>query len=1090
MIMKNLLAVLLLSTVGVSGFAAPLWLRYSAISPDGTEIAFKYKGDLYTVPTVGGSAHRLTSGASHESYPVWSNDGGTIAFASDKEGGFDIYTIPKSGGVAKRITTHSAMEIPLAFSPDDKQVYYTAAIQDPATSVLNPASWLNELYRVDSKGGRPELVLAAPVSNISFDKDGESFLYYNRTGSENIWRKHHTSSVSRDIFHYDAASQQHTPIVERAGEDRDPIYTNDHSGFYFLSERNGGSFNIYKSGIDMPDKVEPLTRFKDHPVRFLSKSKNDILAFSYHGELYTLKEGGQSQKVKVEVLNDEPESQVETIYPYSASGFSVSDDGKEIALISRGEVFATTDKYSTTKQITHTPAAERGVAMSPDGKTIVYASERTGTWALYKATKRRSDEINFANSTLIDEEPLFKASSTERFAPQYSPDGKEIAFIENRNQLKVLNLESKKVRTITDGSKHYTNSDYGFSYDWSPDGKWFALELTTNRRDPYSDVGIVSAETGGEIHNITNSAYIDGSPVWVMDGNAILYSSNRYGLRSHASWGSQDDVFIAFLNQKSFDKFQMTKEELELFEAAEKNKKKTESKEEESDKEDKKEKEKKEDTKKEDKTIEVELDRLEDRVVRLTPMSSTLTDYALSKDGEKLYFLARFEKSFDLWEVETRTRTPKLLKKLNSGGASLQLSHDGKSLYLFGSRPMVVSLPSASTKPLSFNLEMDLDRAGERTYMFDHVFKQQEKRFYNTNYHGVNLKKLKQAYAPFLPHINNNYDFSEMLSEILGELNVSHTGSGYYGGSAKKSTPEFGLLFDQKYKEDGLKVDEVLRFGPFDNSMTKIQAGVIVEQIDGKEIKSQEDYYPLINGKVNTNVLLSLHNPATGERWEEVFKPISSGEQNRLLYKRWIRTRAEEVDRLSNGRLGYVHIESMDDASYRDVYSDILGRYNLREGIVIDTRNNGGGRLHEDIEILFSGEKYLEQVVRGTVTCEVPSRRYNKPSIMLVCEANYSNAHGTPWVYKNRGLGSIVGMPVPGTMTSVNWETLQDNSMYFGIPVVGYRTQEGGYLENDQLEPDFKVRNDYDQVINGTDQQLEFAVKQLLKEIDEAPKSW
>ena len=174
----------------------------------------------------------------------------------------------------------------------------------------------------------------------------------------------------------------------------------------------------------------------------------------------------------------------------------------------------------------------------------------------------------------------------------------------------------------------------------------------------------------------------------------------------------------------------------------------------------------------------------------------------------------------------------------------------------------------------------------------------------------------------------------------------------------------------------------------------------------------------------------------------------------------------------------------MDDNSYRDVYADILGKYNLKEGIVIDTRNNGGGRLHEDIEILFSGNKYLDQVVRGVVACEMPSRRYNKPSIMIVCEANYSNAHGTPWVYRERGIGSIVGMPVPGTMTSVNWETLQDASMYFGIPVVGYRTKDGKYLENTQLEPDLKVRNDYDQVIDGRDQQLEVAVKELLRQID------
>lgn len=221
-----------------------------------------------------------------------------------------------------------------------------------------------------------------------------------------------------------------------------------------------------------------------------------------------------------------------------------------------------------------------------------------------------------------------------------------------------------------------------------------------------------------------------------------------------------------------------------------------------------------------------------------------------------------------------------------------------------------------------------------------------------------------------------------------------------------------------------------------------------------------------------------------------VAKPISSGAQNELLYQRWIKSRAAEVDSLSGGRLGYVHIRSMADGSYRDVYADILGKYNLRDGIVIDTRHNGGGRLHEDIEILFSGEKYLEQVIQGTVVCDMPSRRYNKHSIMLVAEDNYSNAHGTPWVYKHQGIGSIVGMPVPGTMTSVNWETLQDPTMYFGIPVIGYRTKEGTYLENSQLEPDFLVRNKPEEAVQGRDEQLEVAVRELLKQIDADKDRW
>ena len=278
-------------------------------------------------------------------------------------------------------------------------------------------------------------------------------------------------------------------------------------------------------------------------------------------------------------------------------------------------------------------------------------------------------------------------------------------------------------------------------------------------------------------------------------------------------------------------------------------------------------------------------------------------------------------------------------------------------------------------------------------------------------------------------------------------------------------------------------IAEVIEKGPFDKADSKVKAGTIIEKIDGTEITPEMDYYTLLNDKAKKKTLVSLYDAKTKERWEEVVIPIRDSELNQLLYERWVKQRAADVDKWSGGRLGYVHIKSMGDDSFRSIYSDILGKYNNRDGIVIDTRFNGGGRLHEDIEILFSGKKYFTQVVRGRESCDMPSRRWNKPSIMLMCEANYSNAHGTPWVYSHQKLGKLVGMPVPGTMTSVSWERLQDPTLVFGIPVVGYRLPDGSYLENTQLEPDVKVANSPETIIKGEDTQLKTAVEELLKQL-------
>lgn len=1067
----------------------PLWMRYPNISPDGTKIAFSYQGDIYYVPAAGGEAVRLTFTEDYEYQPVWSPDSRTVAFASDRFGGMDIFTVGIEGGKAVRLTTHSGTEAPLAFSPDGKYIYFSAAIQDPASSALWSGSWLTELYRVPVTGGRPEQIAANPICSISFDTDGKSFLYYDRTGSENIWRKHHTSSVARNIFYYNAADGTHTQITVNPGEDRDPIFTAP-GQMVFLSERDGGSFNVYSAAVDDAENATALTHFTKHPVRFLSRADNGTLCFGYHGEVYTLTPGSEPAKVNISILNDNI-NRTSDLRLASVDEIAISDDGEEIALISRGEVFATTGEYGSTKQITRTAAAEEGLTVSPDGKTIVYASERTGRWNLYKATLAREDDMHFAYATLINEEPLLKEGNAERSWPSFSPDGKELAFIEDRHILKVLNLESGKVRQITDGTQNYGE----FEYDWSPDGKWFTLTFTTNRHYPYDDIGIVSASGDMKIHNITNSGYIDGSPQWVMDGNAVIFVSDRLGMRSHASWGSQNDVYIAFMNRQAWEEFNMSEEEYALYkekkEAAEKSAKEAE--EAAAAKSSKGRKDKQESPADKDETaskdILVELDGLEDRVVRLTPMSSRLGAAAMTSDGETLYFLSAFEKGYDLWELEPRSGSISLLKKGISAG-SLAWGKDEKTLYILGRRPQVMTMSNKQVKPIDFNMEMELDRAAERAYMFDHVFKQEERKFYTDTYHGVDLPQLQKEYEPFLAHINNNYDFTEMISEILGELNVSHTGGRYGGIPADKVTPALGLLFDMHYDGDGLRIDEVLENGPFDILNSKVHAGTILEKIDGESIKAGEDWFPLINGKQGEYTLFSFYDPATGDRWEETARPISNGLQNELLYQRWIKSRAALVDSLSGGRLGYVHIRSMADGSYRDVYADVLGKYNLRDGIVIDIRYNGGGRLHEDVEILFSGEKYLEQVIQGTIVCDMPSRRYNKHSIMVVCEACYSNAHGTPWVYQHQGLGSIVGMPVPGTMTSVNWETMQDPALVFGIPVVGYRTKEGTYLENSQLEPDYLVRNKAEEVVNGRDEQIEVAVRELLKQIDADKDRW
>lgn len=1058
------------------GAESPRWLRDAAISPDGTTVAFSYKGDIFTVAVTGGQATQITSNPAYDGKPVWTPDGKRIVFLSSREGSDDIFVTSATGGTPRRLTTNSANETPLTFL-NDSTLLFNAALLPGRTTARAPFSTQLFQLNVNQQNPRPKLYLSLPVVSASANGKG-GLLYQDRKGYEDVLRKHERSSVTGDVWlHRDGAFTQLTTFN---GGDQSPVWGQGDT-YYYVSEKDG-TLNVYQATLGSKEEKQ-LTKFTKHPVRSLSASQNGTLAFSWDGDLYTILPGGEPKKLDVSIVADDYDGDMVKRYVTTGvSDFAVSPEGKEVAIVIRGDLYVTDTEYKTTKRITDTPAQERTASFSPDGRTLVFDSDVDGIWQLFTAKIKNPDEKQFAYASDIVIEPLYKCT-TSAMQPMFSPDGKKVAFLEDRTILKVIDLATKKVTTVLDGKYNYSYTDGDVPFEWSPDSKWLLISYIGEGGWNNSDVALVKAD-GTEVVDLTESGYSDENPKWALGGKAITYSTAKYGMKSHGSWGNQSDVMLMVLDPEAWEKFNFTEEEAALADEAEKEKKKKDD--ESKDKKGKKDgkKDKKGETKKEEGKKETPLDLANRRyrTVRLTGNSSNLGDYFLSPKGDKLYYVAAAtEGGYNINVTDLKKGETKVLVKGTSG--ALLPDKKGENLFVLTRGGVKkVKLSNSDVKPVEFQAPYDRKPSLERAYIFDHASKQVADKFYDENLHGVDWDYYTSHYREFLPYINNNRDFATLLSELLGELNASHTGGRYRGGGASLTTASLGAYFDEDYTGEGLKVAEIFPRGPLAAKTADIQPGDIILSIDGEKILPDTDYYPLLEGKARKNVRLEVKK-RNGKTTYPVVKAISGGLEDQMAYERWVEHNEKVVDSISGGRIGYVHIQGMNSPSFRTAYDRILGKYRNCDAIVVDTRYNGGGWLHNDIAILLSGKEYVKFKPRGREIGHEPFAQWTKPSVMLVNESNYSDAHGTPYAYQALGIGEVIGAPVPGTMTAVWWETQIDPTIVFGIPQVTNVTPDGTVLENHQLNPDILVYNRQEELEKGVDSQLEKAVRRLMEKI-------
>ena len=1046
-----LLVATILLTLAAGAQDSPRWIRHSSISPDGKTIAFAWQGDIFTVSSGGGAAVQITSNPAYDSDPLWTPDGKELIFSSYRELSQDIWAVSAQGGAPRRLTTYNGNEVPLAVH--DGYVYYFANIQAGASFHDFPMSRSGQIWRSPLAAGKAEHFSDICAKALSFNAEG-AYLYEDYKGYEDDLRKHHTSSVTRDVWLCKDGSYEKLSGFE--GENRNPVFAADGNTFWYLSEE-GSNFNVWRSSLSAPQTRTQVTSLPIHPVRYLSASSDGTLLFSWNGDLYTCREGTEPRKVEISVTKDNIERErILRNVSSGATALAISPNGKEVAFVAHGDVFVTSTEYQTTRRITDTPSQERGVSFSDDGRALYYAAERNGHWGIYRTVLEAKGDEYFSYCFGTKEEQFSDGEET-CFQPEVSPDGKWVAFLRDRTDLCIKSTKGGKTKCLLRGV-NYSYSDGDQSFEWSPDSHYLLCTYMEGGRWNNVDVALVDIDDG-TITDLTQSGYSDGNFHWALKGKAMIWQSDKQGYRSHGSWGTEDDSYIMFFDTAAYHEFTRPAEEDEMHKLL--NPKDTV-------KAKKPEKIKK---------LKLDLENREERIVRLTSASGHMGSHYLTDDGSKFYYTASGQKGTDLMCLDVKKRD---LSVLCEGVRSFIVSPDGKCFYTLGAGGIrKIELPSGKSSPVSFKSEYEYRPAAEREYIFEHCWKQVSEKFYDPAIHGLDWKAMHDNYAAFLPCVTNNFDFQELLSEMLGELNGSHTGGRYYYRSGL-DTGHIGVLFDQNWTGEGLRIAEVLPDGPLNVAFADAAPGDVITAIDGQEVGNVQ-WFEALSMKAGKRLQLSLRH---GAKTEQVLVTATGSDQD-LLYRRWVREREKMVRELSGGRVGYVHVQGMDSESFREVFSKALGKYKNCEALIVDTRHNGGGWLHDDLAMFLSGKKYIEWRPRGQYIGDEPFTRWTKPSCVLTGEDNYSDASGFPYAYRALGLGKLIGTAVPGTMTAVWWETQIDGTLVFGIPqVTGWALKEDRPLENMQIEPDIEVHNTPESILAGRDLQLEAAVREMLESGD------
>ncbi|HEY3443735.1 MAG TPA: S41 family peptidase [Paludibaculum sp.] len=1011
-------------------------LAEPSLCPTRPEIAFVSGGDIWTAPLRGGEAQLLVSHPATESRPLWSPDGAKLAFVSTRTGDGDIYVLTLATGELKRLTFDDGAEALDNWSRDGNWIYFTASKQVQLT----------DIYRVSAEGGTP-MEVSADVMMSEFQAapapDGQSMAFVARGMSASQWWRHGHSHIDEsEIWQW--SNGAYTKLVPMGARNAWPMWMPDGKSLYFVSDR-GGAENVW---VYANKQTRQITKFKDGRVLWASIGYDGkTLVFERDFRVWQLDtKSGNAAEIPLTLRGAPAGAGLTRATVNSFGGLALSPDGKKIAVTARGEVWAAPAKEGgEPARVTRTAAAEDSVVWVPDSKRIVYASERSGHANLFL--------YDFISQT---EKQLTSAALNDA-APRVSPDGKSVAFIRDRKELRVLALENSQEKVLATGS-------LGGRVSWSPDGQWIAY--TPAGEKALRNVHVVPA-AGGENKPLTflgNSFTSD--PLWSPDGKYLLVTTSqrtedlqvaRVELTPNAP-KFREDVFRDLF--KDAPKTEAAKPDAAKPDAAKPDAKKT--------------------------PVAITFEGVRQRI-SMIPTGLSAAAAGISPDGKWLLLSASVadQQNLYLWPLDELATTPPVAKQLTStAGAKSnpQWSPDSKEVWFVeGGKVSAIIIDNRSTRVITLSTDMDVPFDVEKVAVFRQAWGIMRDTFYDEKFHGADWNAVKEKFEPQAAGAKTSDELRRVISLMLGELNASHSGiSAPAGGAAVAPVGRLGLRFDRaEYEASGkLKITAVVPLSPAD--VAKIKVGEVLTAVDGAPLVPPANLDDLLRGKVNKRVELSVDGRAVALR------PINNAAEGNLRYRAWVEGRRAYVEKVSGGKLGYVHMRDMGDASLRQLYLDLDTSNQTKQGVVIDIRNNNGGFVNAYALDVFARRPYLRMEQRGMPQGPARSilgqRALELPTILVVNQFSLSDAEDFTEGYRTLKLGKVVGEPTAGWIIYTGGAQLLDGSM-LRTPATKVFASDGTVMERNPRPVDIAVQRPVGETYTDKDSQLDAAVRELLNQI-------